>query len=373
MSAERGTALIILHEPRAGGATLALRRLEPLLEADGWRIAYWGIAGSPLWEELAAEGVLGAAASRPVAFSLRGLRESPGPLARLRGLRPYFESLQRFAAEIGADIVHANTILTAPEARAMKRAGFPVVLHVHEMFGSMPKDRAAAALVRRSADVTITVSAACATALGRHGIDARVVYGGVASPPQTESAPDPPVTVGSIGTVTRRKGSDVFVEAARLLRSRKDLAFEMVGSTRGTFEATWARDVVERGVAVGVTHYESAEIEAVLASWDIFVLPSRADPFPNVILEAMAAGLPVVASSVDGIAEQVTTNTGILVPPGDAQALARAIEAVARDPDRRRMLGAAGRDRVAGKFTLGRQASGISRAWTDAIEINRAS
>jgi glycosyltransferase involved in cell wall biosynthesis len=77
------------------------------------------------------------------------------------------------------------------------------------------------------------------------------------------------------------------------------------------------------------------DVDAILPGCDLFVLPSRDDAFPTVLLEAMAAGLPAVASAVGGIPEIVTPDvTGVLVPPGDAETLAAAIVDLLHDAPR---------------------------------------
>ena len=71
------------------------------------------------------------------------------------------------------------------------------------------------------------------------------------------------------------------------------------------------------------------DVAARLAAADIFTLPSRSEAFPNAVLEAMAAGLPIVASAVGGICELLADNgSGLLVPAGDADALAAGLQAL---------------------------------------------
>lgn len=95
-----------------------------------------------------------------------------------------------------------------------------------------------------------------------------------------------------------------------------------------------------------------ADVARSLERADVFVLSSRSEGMPMSVLEAMAAGLPVVASDVGGVRELVDDENGRLVPPGDPDALARALADLVADPELRRGLGAAGRHRAATRFAL---------------------
>jgi glycosyltransferase involved in cell wall biosynthesis len=94
-----------------------------------------------------------------------------------------------------------------------------------------------------------------------------------------------------------------------------------------------------------------ADIPAVLARLGIFCLTSDSEGTPNAILEAMSAGLPVVATRVGGIPRLVRDGvTGLLIPPGDDHALTDALRTLLRDPERAREMGKAGRARVEAEF-----------------------
>jgi glycosyltransferase involved in cell wall biosynthesis len=100
---------------------------------------------------------------------------------------------------------------------------------------------------------------------------------------------------------------------------------------------------------------ERADVPRLLADADVFVLSSRSEGLPLSVLEAMAAGLPIVATRVGGVPELLTDDeTGLLVPPANAEALATALIRVAGSPDLRRRLGASARRRALEQFDLPR-------------------
>ena len=133
----------------------------------------------------------------------------------------------------------------------------------------------------------------------------------------------------------------------------------------GAYEAVLRAEAERLGVADRVVFAGyRRDVPALLAGCDVFCLPSSAEGLPLVVLEAMAQGKPVVATPVGGTAELVVDGeTGVLVPPGDAAALAEALSGLLADPERARRLGEAGRERVRSEFSAARAAEEILKLY----------
>jgi glycosyltransferase involved in cell wall biosynthesis len=113
---------------------------------------------------------------------------------------------------------------------------------------------------------------------------------------------------------------------------------------------------------------DPSQMPAHYASADLFVLPSRMENFPLVLLEAMASGLPVVATAVGGVPEIVVDGeTGLLVPPHQPEAFADAVNALLDDPERMRAMGAKGRERVKEHFTWAKVAERMARYFREIL------
>jgi glycosyltransferase involved in cell wall biosynthesis len=112
-----------------------------------------------------------------------------------------------------------------------------------------------------------------------------------------------------------------------------------------------------------------ADVEAVLGAADAVAVPStRPDPFPNAALEAAAAGVPVIAAAHGGLPEMIRDGeTGVLVPPGDAAALASALRSLADDPERARGLGERAAADVAARFSAERMLALVQREYDELL------
>jgi glycosyltransferase involved in cell wall biosynthesis len=165
--------------------------------------------------------------------------------------------------------------------------------------------------------------------------------------------------IGTIGNINRFKGYTYFLQAARLIKEQaKTARFLIVGRKLDTDPGYWEqlqRLAAEGGLADSVTYTGFREdVPAVLSALDVFVLPSVLESCPNVVLEAMAMKVPVVATDVGATSEQLIDGaTGLLVPSADAAALAAAVLAYLRKPRAEvdRMLRAA-RQRAEQVFSL---------------------
>ncbi len=163
-----------------------------------------------------------------------------------------------------------------------------------------------------------------------------------------------PVVFGCLARLDPVKGIDVLLDA---LARVPDVRVEVAGE--GAERAGLVARAHELGLdARFMLHEWTDDPGALLGTWDAFVLASRAEGFPLSILEAMLAGLPVIATDVGSVREAVIDGvTGFVVPPDDVDALAGAMALVGKDRALRRTMGAAGRQRALEHFSLQAMAS----------------
>ena len=166
-------------------------------------------------------------------------------------------------------------------------------------------------------------------------------------------APGTPV-IGTAGRLTHQKGMEFLVQAAEILRPRfPDFRVLIVGEGKGNEQAE-LQEMVDRAGLQDHVHLLGLrmDIPDLLALFDIYALPSRWEGLPMAILEAMAAGLPIVGSAVGGVPTAVREGVnGFLVEPEDAASLAGSLERLLNDPHLRRRMGEAGRKRYEASFT----------------------
>jgi len=178
--------------------------------------------------------------------------------------------------------------------------------------------------------------------------------------PRDGAAADDPVTILSVGRLVEKKGTDILLDALALLP--QDLHWRLVHVGGGPLRKELEQQATALGLAQRVQWrgaMAQGELLTLYRSADLFALASRIaqdgdrDGLPNVLMEAQSQSVPVVATDVSAIHELIIDGkTGVLVPAQDPPALARALEALMRDPARRQTLAEAGRLRVSAEFGL---------------------
>jgi glycosyltransferase involved in cell wall biosynthesis len=177
-------------------------------------------------------------------------------------------------------------------------------------------------------------------------------------------ARDGEVLFGVFGRLQGWKGQDVFVEAAaRVARESPAARFAVVGGSVFGLEPEYVASLADRARALGLGDRiaftgQRADVPRLMAACDVVCHTTRVpEPFGMVLVEAMAQGRPVLATRGGGPNEIVEDGeTGLLLPPGDAGALADAMGRLAAEPLLRKRFGDAGRTRVEARFEAGRSA-----------------
>jgi len=216
----------------------------------------------------------------------------------------------------------------------------------------------------RACDRVIAVSRAIALLLRQDGVPearVRLVYEGVEDrTPVTGGAavlaelgvPEGRPVVGNVAALTGHKDHATLIEATALLRERMP-AVAVVIAGEGELRAPLEALVRERGLAQSVIFAGfRTDLDRLMPAFTVFCLSSHMEGLGTSLLDAMAFGRPVVATTAGGIPEAVEDGrTGILVPPRDPRALADALHLMLSDEGRRRALGAAGRERFLARFS----------------------
>jgi glycosyltransferase involved in cell wall biosynthesis len=334
----------VITELDRGGAELALRRLVQGLDRSRFRAVVFSLTDDgPVGEAIRRDGI--------AVHALRAQRRPARALLefvrRLRDLRP---------AILHAFLFHANVF----GCLAGRLAGVPrVIASLRVCEEGRPRRAAIERLALRLADRIVCVAAAVRDhARRKAGLPADrlvVIPNGIEIPHDSTAGPRPfRRRVLTVAHLRPQKGIEDLLRAVpAVLAAVPDASFTIVGRDDAGGCRRMARSI---GVESAVRF--AGETDAVGPFYDdadLFVLPSRWEGCPNTVLEAMAAALPVVATSVGGTPELVVEGTtGLLAPPRSPAALARRIVELLQDPARARAMGAAGRARVAAEFSTRR-------------------
>ena len=287
-----------------------------------------------------------------------------------RDLRWAFR-LRRMLVEDPVDILHAHSPYPAGIARLVvrtlpRRIRPRVVYTLHNTWGSFARPTrvlnratmrwdAADLAVSETVRSTVPASLVGMTEVLIHGIDlgaarrqrdrrgVRAEFG----------LPDDLFVVGTVANLRTQKDYPNLLAAARVLRDR-GVCFRMLAVGQGPLEAE-IRAEHERLGLEGIVDLlgERRDAVRVMSGCDVFVLASSNEGLPVAIMEALALGLPIVATDVGGLSEVIDDTNGVLVPPRDPPALADALRALASDPPRRARF-AAGSLAAAEQFDIDR-------------------
>ena len=336
----------------------------------GARQVQWLLAG------LAARGVDGRLVC-PLGSAVAAVPDAPGlevaPLPMAGDLDLPF--VGRLAAEIRRwrpDLVHLHSRRGADVlgAIAARRCRVPVVLSRRV---TNPEPRLVAPFKYRLYDRVVTISRAIAEGLAAAGVarsKLRVVHSAV--PPgeggagwdrarfESEFGLEAGTrTVGMAAQFIERKGHAVLLDAIpRLLEARPELRFLLLG--QGPLRATVEERVAAAGLGRNVLLPGfRADLSEFIGCLDLLVHPALDEGLGVVLLEASAAGVPIVAARAGGIPEAVRDGVnGVLVPPDDPMALSQAILRLACNDELRAALGAGGRRLMAEEFSVDRMVEG---------------
>ncbi len=288
------------------------------------------------------------------------------------------DSVRVFRAARHSDVVHIQTApgRVFPMARAValtlaaRLGGAATIVHVHSAringgrFDGLYPGRAYRTLMRglRAADSVITVSEPGANTIRRlvPAVRARAMDNAVEVASFSRSTPEKkPPTLLFLGTLSFRKGPADLAKALDLLRQRgvHDWQLRIVGGANevGEGEAGQIRSLLDdAGLSDALVGNADAQgVREHLASSQVLVLPSHWEGQPIAILEAMAAGLPIVSTRVGAIPDVVRDGVdGLLVEPHDVNALADALERVIVDPALRASMGASAHARAVERYDI---------------------
>lgn len=351
------------------GSSRSLLRLTSRLVADGHEVRVLLPGDGPLLRALERSGVTVSVDDALTIIDRRSCRTPRDVFKLLAGLPHSARRVMRLIDEFGPAQAHTNTSVVLSLAVAARRRRVPHIWHIREFYGEF---RAfwwlyqwfMATHARKIACVSAAVARQFSIFIRRR--KTRVLHNGF---PVEEFQPvirervevfrarvgvsEEQTLVGVVGRVKlRRKGQETFVRAAGLLAPRHpDVRFLIIGSPYAGNEPhvdELKRLAEEDGVPDRVIFTgDIADIRAAYAALEIVVLSSgQPEPFGGVVIEAMAMGKPVVGTRVGGTVEQIEDGrTGRLVPPSDPHAMANAVEELLGDPEQRRAMGAAGRQR----------------------------
>ncbi len=301
-----------------------------------------------------------------------------GSLYGLRSLQSRWQ-LMRHLRESNVAVAHSfdfyANLMLIPAARL---ARVPVVIGSHRQLGDLltPNQFRAQLAMFRLCDRVVCNSRAAADRLAQAGLPERklvVVGNGLPASAFAKTAPALPRRDGilRVGMIARMnaayKNHSIFLRAATRVRQKiSNLEVVLVGD--GPLRPELEREAAELGLQDRVIFLgDRRDIPATLAGMDLSVVPSASESLSNVMLESMAAGIPVVASAVGGNVELAGDGRAVLVPPGDEEALATEMERVLSDQKFRSEMGWKARQFAQENFSMERVRRQYSAVYAEVL------
>lgn len=378
----RPTLLFVDHASALGGAEHSLLGLMTELHRRKWRIHLICAPG-----ELAVQAQNANIDTHTLDFPR--LRRSH---RFLFDLLKTARTLSRLIDQCQADIIHSNTTRAAIYASlAAKMSHHPHIWHKRDFWldESVPRhasfDTWGKKAICGASRKIITNSRATAEHMPCGQKKINIIHNGIHLQryrPEIDARafrrqwdiPDDVSVVGMVGRLRPIKGQAQFLQMAAQIRAvRPDVHFLIVGGVifqaEDDYKQRLSKQVADLDLKDAVTftgHIEN--IPLALAAMDVFVNPGEPEAFGLVNIEAMAMGKPVVAFAHGALPEIVTPETGILVPPGDLDALSEAVLTLLAHPQRTAVMGQAGRERVVQHFTIQQTVDRIEKVYYSLIE-----
>lgn len=376
------TVLYLDHTAKLGGGEIALLDLVSALDKKRYEPIVILASDGPLVERLQRAGVeTHVIPLDPSIVNTRKDTLSGGSLLRIRQggkLARYAMTLARWMRRRRVDIIHTNSLKSDLYGGiAARMAGLPVVWHVRDNIDSQYLPSVAASAFRGLARVipneVVANSESTLRCLAPRRGRGAVVYSGVAPRSlQPASAASPAEvrgkqqddhahgpTIAIIGRIAEWKGQHIFLQAAAEIHRKYPFArFWVIGAPlfgEHDYQQKLTAMVDGLGLEKSVEFLGFRnDIPELMERIDIVVHASiLGEPFGQVVVQGMAAGKPVIATDGGALPEIVIPGeTGILVPMGDASAMADAVMTLIDEPERAREMGLAGRRRVEEMFTI---------------------
>ncbi len=329
--------MLVLHledEPWDSGLAHYALTLAAEQARRGDRVAVWGLKDSPVLKAAAEAGL-----------ETRAWTAGPMGWAEIPALKRAAKAFAPEVIDAHTGSAHALALMIAPRGAAVVRTRADARPAHATSLTRWAAGRTAAFVAANSA-LKASLEAAFPKAL------VRLVPQGIAGPEEWSSPPGAPVA-GVLARLDAVKGHEVLLEAARLLQPRvPGLRILCAGEGSLLGRLRWQLEPLKLAQTVRFLG-RVPDAWAFAAGCRVGVAPSLgSEAVSRAVLEWMAAGRAVVASRVGGIPDLVEDGvTGLLVPPGDAAALAAALESVLKDPGRAEAMGAAGRARWEERFS----------------------